>query len=175
MRDLAEKYASIMDRVSTFIGHACASLFFVCIIISAGEVLLRYGFNSPTVWSTEVNVTLCAVAWILSIGYVTERRRHISITMLELLVSAAVWRRLQLFQMPRTKERFRLSHSPKTSFPESFPMSIVFSVIHQQPPEPLPLSCVPQCQKGRVLFLDLALAQDLRQVLPRAPVDRVAQ
>ena len=60
---------------------------------------MRYGFDSPTVWSTELVMTLCASAWVLSVGYVTQRQRHISITMLELVVGPRVWRWLRLFQM----------------------------------------------------------------------------
>lgn len=92
-------YAGVMDRISVFVGQGCSVLFFACIIVSALEVVLRYGFDSPTVWSTELAMTLCASAWVLAVGYVTERRRHISITMIEGLVSARTWRYLRLFQM----------------------------------------------------------------------------
>jgi TRAP-type C4-dicarboxylate transport system permease small subunit len=44
-------------------------------------------------------MTLCASAWVLSVGYVTQRHRHISITMLELLVGPKVWRVFRLLQM----------------------------------------------------------------------------
>ena len=44
-------------------------------------------------------MTLCASAWVLSVSYVTERNRHISITMIEMLVSETTWRRLRLVQM----------------------------------------------------------------------------
>ncbi|MAZ84000.1 MAG: C4-dicarboxylate ABC transporter permease [Hoeflea sp.] len=63
------------------------------------EVVMRYGFDSPSSWSTELAMTLCASAWVLSVGYVTERNRHISITMIEMLVSETTWRRLRLVQM----------------------------------------------------------------------------
>lgn len=92
-------YAAVMDRVSVFVGHACSTLFFACIAISALEVVMRYGLDSPTVWSTEVAMTLCAAAWVLSVGFVTERNRHISITMVEMLVSPATWRVFRLVQM----------------------------------------------------------------------------
>lgn len=60
---------------------------------------MRYGLNRPTVWSTELAMTLCAAAWVLSVGYVTERNRHISITMVEMLVAPRTWRRFRLVQM----------------------------------------------------------------------------
>lgn len=99
MRHLLSRYADGMDRISVFIGHACSVLFFACIAASAVEVVLRYGFDSPTSWSTELSMTLCATAWVLAVGYVTERNRHISITMLEVVVGPRVWRWFRLIQL----------------------------------------------------------------------------
>src|SRR3546814_11446003 len=60
---------------------------------------MRYGFDRPTSWSTELSMTLCATAWVLAAGYVTERNRHISITMLELIVGPRIWRFFRLLQL----------------------------------------------------------------------------
>lgn len=59
---------------------------------------MRYGFDRPSVWSTELAMTLCATAWVMSVGYVTQRDRHISITMLEMIVGPRVWRMFRLLQ-----------------------------------------------------------------------------
>ncbi|PRY91320.1 TRAP transporter small permease subunit [Donghicola tyrosinivorans] len=99
MKRLFALYADAMDNISVFVGQACSVLFFACIAISALEVVLRYGFDAPTLWSTELAMTLCASAWVLSVGYVTQRHRHISITMLELLVGPKVWHIFRLLQM----------------------------------------------------------------------------
>jgi TRAP-type C4-dicarboxylate transport system permease small subunit len=99
MHRLFARFADGMDAVSVFIGQACSVSFFVCILISALEVVMRYGFDRPTLWSTELAMTLCASVWVLSVGYVTQRHRHISITMVELLVSPRVWHALRLLQM----------------------------------------------------------------------------
>lgn len=98
MKRLLASYADYMSHISVFVGHSCSILYFTCIAILALEVVLRYGFDSPTVWSTELAMTLCATAWIMSVGYVTERNRHISITMLEMLVAPRVWRLFRLLQ-----------------------------------------------------------------------------
>ncbi len=99
MKTLFTRYADAMDRISVFIGQACSVLLFACIVASAAEVVMRYGFDMPTVWSTELAMTLCATAWVLSVGFVTQRNRHISITMLELVVGPKVWRIFRLIQM----------------------------------------------------------------------------
>lgn len=127
MNRLLARYADVMDRFSVFVGHACSVLFFACIVISAWEIVMRYGLNRPTSWSVEVAMTLCATAWVLSVGYVTQRHRHISITMVEMLVSPATWRLFRLVQMlvafgavavlmvalwePATKALARMEHS----------------------------------------------------------------
>ncbi len=99
MRRLLATYADVMDRVSVFVGQGCSMLFFACIGVSALEVVMRYGFDRPTVWSTELAMTLCASAWVLAVGYVTERHRHISITMIETLISPRLWHAFRLLQM----------------------------------------------------------------------------
>ncbi len=93
------KFVVGIGKISVFIGHACGVLFFACILISTMEVVLRYAFDRPTTWSFEVVMALCATVWIMSIGYVTEKRRHIAITMLELVVSKRIWNILLLVQM----------------------------------------------------------------------------
>lgn len=99
MTRLLAGYAATMDRISVFIGRGCSVLFFACIAVSALEVVMRYGFDRPTVWSTELAMALCASAWVLSVGYVAERHRHISITMIEMLISPRLWRLFRLVQM----------------------------------------------------------------------------
>ena len=99
MTRLFSRYADTMDSISVFIGHACSMLLFACIGVSAFEIVMRYGFDKPTVWSTELAMTLCASAWVLAVGFVSERQRHISITMMEIFVSPRVWRLFRLAQM----------------------------------------------------------------------------
>ena len=96
---MLRRFSDTVDSLSVFLGYASGAFYFACIAISAVEVVLRYAFNSPTVWSTELAMVLCSSAWIVSVGYVTEHRRHISITMLELLVPPKVWHWLRLFQI----------------------------------------------------------------------------
>lgn len=98
MRRLFAGYAEVVDRISVFVGHSCSVLLFACVAVSALEVVMRYGFDRPTIWSTELAMTLCASAWVLSVGYVTERNRHISITMIEMVVSPQIWRYFRLFR-----------------------------------------------------------------------------
>lgn len=93
------RLAAGMDRVSVFIGYACAVLFFACIVFSAFEVVMRYVFNAPTQWTFEAVMAVCATGWVMTSGYVTQRKRHIAITMVELLVPAHIWKKMELVSL----------------------------------------------------------------------------
>lgn len=71
-----------IDRVSQTVGLSVAHFYLVCALLTAYEVVLRYVFNSPTLWAFEVVMVVCATAWALSGPYVTMRRSHIAITVL---------------------------------------------------------------------------------------------
>ena len=46
----------------------------------AYEVVSRYFFNAPTIWSHELSVMLCATAFLLGGPYVHQHRSHIVIS-----------------------------------------------------------------------------------------------
>ena len=46
----------------------------------AYEVVSRYFFNAPTIWSHELSVMLCAAAFLLGGPYVHQHRNHIVIS-----------------------------------------------------------------------------------------------
>ncbi|MEO0959121.1 MAG: TRAP transporter large permease subunit, partial [Pseudomonadota bacterium] len=69
-----------VDHISRFSGLAVAQLYLVCAAVTVYEVISRYVFNAPTDWAFEVAMVVCAVAWMVSAGYVTLKKRHIGIT-----------------------------------------------------------------------------------------------
>lgn len=79
-----------IDRVTTFIGRAVGQFYFIIACITIYEVVMRYFFNKPTMWAFELAILLCGMAWILSVGYVTQQKGHISITILYLMSSQRV-------------------------------------------------------------------------------------
>nr|WP_321460181.1 TRAP transporter small permease [uncultured Cohaesibacter sp.] len=99
MKSLLSHLAQRMDRISVFIGYACIVPYFLCITLSVYEVIMRYGLGRPTQWTFEVLMVLCATSWALTSGFVTQRHRHIAITMLETMVSKKTWRILSLVQL----------------------------------------------------------------------------
>ena len=85
-----------MAHVSRFIGHAIAPLYLICAGITVFEVVMRYAFHAPTQWAFEMVMTLCALAWVLSAGYITLYRRHIAITVITDMAGPGVRRRLAI-------------------------------------------------------------------------------
>jgi TRAP-type mannitol/chloroaromatic compound transport system permease small subunit len=69
-----------VDRTTTFIGRAVAQFYFLLASITLYEVVMRYFFHAPTMWAFEMVMLLCAMAWMLSVGFVTQQQGHIAIT-----------------------------------------------------------------------------------------------
>jgi TRAP-type C4-dicarboxylate transport system permease small subunit len=62
------------------IGTLACSLFLIVVAMIGYEVVARYFFNAPTIWSHELSVMLCAMAFLLGGPYVHEHRNHIVIS-----------------------------------------------------------------------------------------------
>ena len=71
---------AFVDHISRFSGLAVAQFYLLCAGVTVYEVIARYVFNAPTQWAFEVAMVLCAIAWMISAGYVTLKHRHIGIT-----------------------------------------------------------------------------------------------
>ena len=79
-----ERLFNGIDLVTTFIGRAVGQFYFIMACITIYEVIMRYFFNKPTMWAFELVILMCGMAWVLSVGYVTQQKGHISITILYL-------------------------------------------------------------------------------------------
>ena len=71
-----------IDRLSVFIGESVAYFYLIAAAITVIEVVMRYVFNAPTVWAHELTILLCALGYLWSSGYVTQKEAHIRITAL---------------------------------------------------------------------------------------------
>ena len=92
MSELGHCFAARMSAVSVFIGQCCGMFYLAAILLSGLEVLLRYAFNAPSVWNMEIVMVLCASAWLFSGCAVTQQHRHITVTVMELIVGERIWR-----------------------------------------------------------------------------------
>lgn len=51
-------------------------------LILLNEVVLRYGFNSPTIWAHETTIFLCAMAFVYGGLYCVVRNSHIRVVLI---------------------------------------------------------------------------------------------
>ncbi|MEM7041250.1 MAG: TRAP transporter small permease [Pseudomonadota bacterium] len=84
-----------MGKISVFLGKACGPFYLAAIALSVYEVFTRYALGAPTSWTSETIMMLVATAWLFCVGAVTQQRRHITVTTMELLIGAESWNRLK--------------------------------------------------------------------------------
>lgn len=90
-----QTFSDLMGRLSVFLGKACGVFYAAAIALSVYEVFMRYALDRPTSWTSETIMVLVATAWLFCVGAVTQQRRHITVTTMELLVGEAVWARMK--------------------------------------------------------------------------------
>lgn len=88
------RFVEFVGRLSVFLGKVCGVFYFAAIALSIFEVFMRYAFNAPTSWTSETIMVLVATAWLLCVGAVTQQRRHITVTTMELMLGEKLWNRL---------------------------------------------------------------------------------
>jgi TRAP-type C4-dicarboxylate transport system permease small subunit len=88
-------FVDCVGRLSVFFGKACGVFYLAAIGLSIYEVFMRYALSAPTSWTSETIMMLVATAWLLCVGAVTQQRRHITVTSMELLVGEALWNRMK--------------------------------------------------------------------------------
>ena len=79
MSDVTGKFMRSVDAASEFCGKACAWCLFVIGFFITFEVLMRYVFNSPTIWVDEISRILQVWVVFLGAAYVLKHREMITI------------------------------------------------------------------------------------------------
>jgi len=67
----------LIDRISLGLGYALSPLFLVAVMLTVYEVVMRYAFNSPTIWVHDMVIVLSAVCFIFGGPLATQQRSHI--------------------------------------------------------------------------------------------------
>jgi TRAP-type mannitol/chloroaromatic compound transport system permease small subunit len=76
------RFVRAIDRVSGACGVVAAFLVIVLIVLMLYDVVLRYGFNAPTLWGFDVNTWLMGSAFVLSIAYALAHDAHVRVDLL---------------------------------------------------------------------------------------------
>lgn len=71
-----------IDRFSIFLGEKISYVFLLSVIITAYEVVMRYGFHAPTTWVHDGATALSATGFLMAGCYCLQSRRHIAITVI---------------------------------------------------------------------------------------------
>ena len=71
-----------VDRLSLWLGRTLAWVFLIGVALTAWEVMMRYVFNSPTIWVHDLVIALSALAFIFGGAYALQRAEHIRISSL---------------------------------------------------------------------------------------------
>jgi len=74
----------IIDTLNDRIGKANAFLIIPLIAVVAFEVVMRYGFNAPTIWAFEVTTLLYGVHFALAFGEAHKNNNHVAIDIIEM-------------------------------------------------------------------------------------------
>lgn len=88
---MRDSFIRIIGKLSVLVGKACGPFYVTAIVLSLYEVFTRYVLDAPTVWTTEAIMCAIGSAWMLSVGAVTQQNRHITVTVLELVLGRKLW------------------------------------------------------------------------------------
>ena len=73
---------SVVDNISEWGAKSVSFLVVVAAILVIIEVVLRYGFNSPTVWGAELVTYLCMILYVMGGAYVLSLDMHVKVDVL---------------------------------------------------------------------------------------------
>lgn len=76
-----------VDKINEWVGKIISYLVIFMMVILSAEVVLRYGFNRPTIWAHETSQFLFGAFFILGAGYTLLYRRHVNMDMLYVRLS----------------------------------------------------------------------------------------
>lgn len=78
-----QQVARFIDALNEFFGRYNSYLILPLIGVVSYEVLMRYGFNAPTVWAFEMTVFLYGVHFMLALGHAHQHDGHVAIDVFE--------------------------------------------------------------------------------------------
>jgi len=74
---MAEAFCRVVDRVNEWTGRVVSLAFVPLAAVVMTEVVLRYFFNSPTIWAWDILIMLTVLLVILGVGTTLLYRGHV--------------------------------------------------------------------------------------------------
>lgn len=78
----AEKFAGGIERFVDAVGRFTAWSSFILALVMGGNVLLRYGFNTGSVWSQELEWHLMSPICLFGMSYALVHKEHVRVDVL---------------------------------------------------------------------------------------------
>jgi TRAP-type mannitol/chloroaromatic compound transport system permease small subunit len=78
----AERFAAGIDRFVDAVGRVTAWSSFALALVMAGNVLLRYGFNTGSIWSQELEWHLMSPICLFGMSYALRHGEHVRVDVL---------------------------------------------------------------------------------------------
>lgn len=88
---------SFLDIWIVKLGNVIGWLYFVAVLISVFEVIMRYGFNRPTSWVHETTLMLVGIGMLWGGAYCMAEDRHIRVTVVRDAMSERIRRVVDVF------------------------------------------------------------------------------
>jgi len=79
---ILKAFLKLIDAVNDRVGNLLSYFLFFFFVLLLMEVILRYFFNSPTVWANELTQMLFGAYTILAGGYILRTGGHVNIDIL---------------------------------------------------------------------------------------------
>ena len=74
---MVQAFCRAVDKTNEWVGRGVSLVFIPLVLLVMTEVVLRYFFNSPTIWSWDVNIQLSAALIALGGGYALLYKGHV--------------------------------------------------------------------------------------------------
>ena len=78
----ARKIQVILTPINRVMTYVSGFFFMIMMLITVYEVIVRYAFNAPTVWTLEVSQYLMVIAIFFGVAYTLEADSHIKVDLL---------------------------------------------------------------------------------------------
>ncbi len=75
-------FIKIVDNINEYVGRATALIIPIIMIIVSLEVVMRYVFDSPTIWAWDINIQLFALVVFMGGGFTMLKKGHVNIDLL---------------------------------------------------------------------------------------------
>jgi TRAP-type mannitol/chloroaromatic compound transport system permease small subunit len=74
-----DRFFRAVDRLNESCGRLVGLQILFIVLVIVYEMLLRDGFNTPTLWANETMIYVTAIAYLLGGGYALRHRRHVAV------------------------------------------------------------------------------------------------